>query len=242
MTEPRTNAFGQPIGPALLTWAAPPRPDGSPLSGRWSRVVSLDPTSHAGPLFHAFAADTDGSLWTYLPWGPFGSADEFERMAGLAAESADPLFYAVIDDADGAPAGLVAYLRIDPPAGSIEIGGITFSPRAQRTRVASEAIFLLADHAFDLGYRRLEWKCDALNAASVRAAHRYGFTPEGIFRQATVYKGRSRDTAWFAIIDRDWPRLRAAYVRWLDPTNFDDRGVQRCRLSDLTRGASSASS
>jgi RimJ/RimL family protein N-acetyltransferase len=202
-------------------------------------VVRLDAERHLERLFQAFSADSDGGIWTYLPWGPFDGYDDFEPLITIAAESTDPLFFTIIDEADAAPVGLVAYLRIDPTAGSIEIGSIILSPRLQRTHVASEAIYLLAEHAFALGYRRLEWKCDALNAASIRAADRYGFVAEGIFRQATVYKRRSRDTAWFAIIDRDWPRLRTAYEHWLDPANFDDHGTQRCRLSELTRVARS---
>lgn len=236
--ESRTNAWGQPIGPAVGSWTPPPAPDGAPLQGRWARLARVDAAADAAPLFQAFSADADGRIWTYLPWGPFADADDFEPMLALAATSADPLFFTITDAADATPVGLAAYLRVDPPAGSIEIGGIVLSPRVQRTRVASEAIFLLADHAFAVGYRRLEWKCDALNAASIRAAARYGFVPEGTFRQATVYKGRSRDTAWFAIIDRDWPALRAAYDRWLDPDNFDVQGTQRSRLSTLTQAVS----
>ncbi len=233
----RTNAFGQPIGPPVGSWVPPPAPDGAPLHGRWARLVRVDASADAARLFEAFAADADGRIWTYLPWGPFAHGDEFERLLALAATSTDPLFFTITDAADATPVGLAAYLRIDPTAGSIEIGGIVLSPRVQRTRVASDAIFLLADHAFALGYRRLEWKCDALNAASIRAAGRYGFQHEGVFRHAAVYKGRSRDTAWFAIIDRDWPALRAAYERWLDPANFDAAGTQRARLSALTQAA-----
>ena len=147
----------------------------------------------------------------------------------------DPLFFTVIDRAGDQPAGLVSYLRITPGAGSIEVGHIHYSPRLQRSRAATEAMFLLMQWAFESGYRRYEWKCDALNAASRAAAQRLGLSFEGIFRQATVYKGRNRDTAWYAAIDGEWPALRQAFQVWLAPANFDSKGQQRTRLSDLTR-------
>jgi RimJ/RimL family protein N-acetyltransferase len=146
----------------------------------------------------------------------------------------DPLFFAILDAATGRPVGVASYLRIDPPSGSIEVGHLRFSPRLQRTPASTEAMYLMLARAFGLGYRRYEWKCDALNAPSRAAALRLGLSFEGIFRQATVYKGRNRDHAWFAATDREWPALREAYERWLDPGNFDERGRQRTRLSELT--------
>jgi RimJ/RimL family protein N-acetyltransferase len=147
----------------------------------------------------------------------------------------DPLFFAVIDKADGKAVGVASYLRINPAAGSIEVGGIRYSPRLQRSPAATEAMYLMMQAAFEIGYRRYEWKCDALNAASRAAAQRLGLSFEGVFRQALVYKGRNRDTAWYAAIDRDWPALREAFLAWLAPGNFDGAGRQRTRLTDLTR-------
>jgi RimJ/RimL family protein N-acetyltransferase len=165
-------------------------------------------------------------MWTYLPFGPF--ADEAELTAAIAEidSERDLRFYAVIDPGDDVALGLMAYLRIEPEAGSIEVGAVMFSPRLQRTRLATEALFLMADHVFALGYRRFEWKCDSLNAPSRRAAERFGFTFEGVFRQATVYKQRSRDTAWFAMLDHEWPDRRERYRSWLAEDNFDPAGQQ----------------
>ena len=154
-------------------------------------------------------------------------------MAG-AERSTDPLFYAIIDDTSGKALGHISYLRITPAAGSIEVGHVVYSPRLQRTRAATEAMYLLMQRVFTLGYRRYEWKCDALNAPSRQAAQRYGFAYEGVFRQALVYKGRNRDTAWYACIDQEWPALDAAYQRWLDPANFDEQGQQRHALGEFT--------
>jgi RimJ/RimL family protein N-acetyltransferase len=149
------------------------------------------------------------------------------------AVAADPYFFAVLDRATGQPVGVASYLRIDPAAGAIEVGHINFSPRAQRTSVATEAMFLMMRHAFALGYRRYEWKCDALNAPSRVAAERLGFTYEGLFRQATIYKGRSRDTAWYSILDREFPALERAYLAWLAAANRTADGRQLRRLADL---------
>ena len=150
------------------------------------------------------------------------------------SQAHDPLFYAIVDLAKGEAVGVASYLRISPSSGSIEVGHINYSPLLQRTPAATEAMYLMMAQAFDLGYRRYEWKCHALNAPSRSAAQRLGFSFEGIFRQAAVVKGRNRDTAWYAAIDEEWPALREAFERWLDPTNFDEKGNQRVRLSDLT--------
>lgn len=173
-------------------------------------------------------------MWTYLSVGPFASEATYLGWLKTVAPSEDPLFYAIVDRARGQAAGLASYLRIDPPNGVIEVGHLQFSPLMQRTPVATEAMYLMMRRAFEeLGYRRYEWKCDALNAPSRAAALRYGFRFEGIFRQAVVYKGRSRDTAWFSILDREWPAIKDAFERWLDPANFDAEGHQRARLADL---------
>jgi RimJ/RimL family protein N-acetyltransferase len=185
-------------------------------------------------LHAANALDVEGRLWTYLPYGPFATPDSYRAWVEEACRQSDPLFFAIIDRAAGSAVGVASYLRINPSAGSMEVGHISYSPLLQRTAAATEAMFLMMERAFTLGYRRYEWKCDALNAPSCAAARRLGFSFEGIFRQASVVKGRNRDTAWFAVIDRDWPVLKAAFERWLHPANFDEQGNQRQRLSALT--------
>jgi RimJ/RimL family protein N-acetyltransferase len=231
------NHLGQPIGPALPGWVAPPLPPRTPMAGRFCRLELLDADLHAADLHAANSADRDGRMWTYLAYGPFAQLGDYMAWARQMAAGADPQFYAIIDAASDRPAGVASHLRIDPAAGSIEVGHIAYAPALQRTPAASEAMYLLMRRAFELGYRRYEWKCDALNAPSRAAAQRLGFSFEGIFRQATVYKGRNRDTAWFSVLDREWPALRAAFVRWLDPANFDAAGRQRVRLSALTAAA-----
>lgn len=233
MAAPRVNALGQPIGEALDGWQPPPRPTALALDGASCRLERLDPSRHAGDLYEANALDRDGRNWTYLPIGPFDAFESYDRWLRQVAAGQDPYFFAVVDRASARAVGVASYLRIDPPAGSIEVGHINFSPLAQRTTVATEAMHLMMAHAFSLGYRRYEWKCDALNAPSRTAALRLGFTFEGIFRQATIYKGRNRDTAWYAILDREFPALDAAYRAWLSPANRDADGRQRARLSDL---------
>ena len=231
MTDTRTNALGQPIGAPVAGTFPRPRPPHSPMVGHFASVVPLDPDAHAAALFDADRLDAEGASWTYLPYGPFESLDAYRRWMDAACLGPDPLFHTVLD-ADGAPVGLASYLRIDPQAGSIEVGHLHFSPRLQRTPAATEAMALMMARAFDtLGYRRYEWKCDALNAPSCRAARRLGFTYEGTHRQATHYKGRNRDTAWFSILDGEWPRVRDAFAAWLAPENFAQDGRQRRPLA-----------
>ena len=233
----RVNDFGQPIGPALPDWTPRPYPPRTPMEGRTCRVVPLDAEAHAAGLFAAFSAAPDQRNWTYLPDEmPESEAAFRERLAARAA-SRDPLFHAILDRASGEPLGIASYLRIDPANGVIEVGHLHFGPRLQRTPASTEAMALMMARAFDeLGYRRYEWKCDSLNAPSRAAALRLGFTFEGIFRNATVVKGRSRDTAWYAITDADWPKVRAGFEAWLEPANFDADGRQRRGLAAL-RGA-----
>jgi RimJ/RimL family protein N-acetyltransferase len=233
--EPTRTNLGQWIGFPLPDWTPPPAPPREPMQGRFCRLEPLDPDRHAAALFEADAADADGRSWTYLAYGPFGDLPTYRAWLGARCLGDDPLFFAVIDTADGRPAGLVSYLRITPAAGSIEVGHIHYAPRLQRSPAATEAMYLMMKWAFESGYRRYEWKCDALNAASRAAAQRLGLSFEGIFRQATVYKGRNRDTAWYAAIDAEWPALRQAFLAWLAPDNFDSTGRQRMRLSDLTK-------
>jgi RimJ/RimL family protein N-acetyltransferase len=233
--EPTRNHLGQPVGFPLPGWAPPPAPPRAPMHGRFCRLEPIDPDRHAADLFAANAADADGSGWTYLAYGPFDTLAEYRAwMTGFCLGD-DPLFFAILDAATGKAVGVASYLRINPAAGSIEVGGIRYSPALSKTPAATEAMYLMMRWAFEAGYRRYEWKCDALNAASRAAAQRLGLSFEGVFRQAIVYKGRNRDTAWYAAIDAEWPALRAAFEAWLDPANFDGDGRQRIRLADLTR-------
>lgn len=231
------NAHGQEVGVALDGWTPPSPPSRAPLAGRACRLEPLDADRHAGDLGEAYAAAPDARDWTYLPFDRPADAAALRELVAAQARSRDPLHFAVVEARSGRALGTAALMRIDPPNGVIEVGFINFSPALQRTTAASEAIFLLMRHVFDaLGYRRLEWKCDALNAPSRRAALRFGFAYEGSFRQAVVTKGRNRDTAWYALLDRDWPRVRAAFEAWLDPGNFDDGGRQREGLRAATGG------
>ena len=228
------NLYQQPVGAPVPGWtprAVPPR---QPIEGRYCRLEALEPQRHAAELYAAYSQAPDERDWTYLSTGPFADADAYRAYAERAALSTDPLHYAVIERRSGKAVGTLALMRIDPANGVIEVGFVTFSPLLKRTPVSSEAQYLLMKHVFDeLGYRRYEWKCDSLNAPSRQAAARLGFQFEGIFRQAVVYKGRSRDTAWFAIIDSDWPPLRAAFEKWLAPENFDADGQQQLSLTQI---------
>jgi RimJ/RimL family protein N-acetyltransferase len=225
------NPLGQPIGVALPGWAPPPRPHATLIEGRYCRLERLDATRHAVALHAANAASADDRSWTYMNFGPFADAAAHERWVRDSATKIDPWFYAIVDHESGAASGVASYMRITPESGSIEVGSIHYAPRLARTRAATEAMYLMMAHAFDLGYRRYEWKCDALNAPSRRAAARLGFAYEGTFRQATVYKGRNRDTAWYAMTDGDWPTVRTALETWLAPDNFDLDGNQKNPLT-----------
>src|SRR5262245_36800757 len=232
----RHNALGQPIGPELPDWTARPLPPRSPMVGRLCRIEPINPARHAAELHDAYQQDSDGHNWTYLGYGPFDSLEAWAAWMERTCRGSDPLFHAIIDATTGRAVGMASYLRLDPGAGVIEVGHIHYSPLLQRRTAGTEAMYLMIGGLFEeLGYRRYEWKCDALNQPSRHAARRLGFSFEGVFRQATIYKGRNRDTAWYAIIDRDWPALGEAYERWLDPGNFDARGRQRLHLADLTR-------
>jgi RimJ/RimL family protein N-acetyltransferase len=218
-----------------LRWSPASAPGRTALNGELVRLEPLEPPRHAESLFTSSHGEGgDPHIWDHLAYGPFGDKDEFTAWLEKRAASADPLFFAVVDVATKQALGMASYMRIVPEHGVIEIGHIWFAPALQRTRQATEAIFLLARNAFDvLGYRRLEWKCDALNEKSRRAAERFGFTYEGIFRQHMVVKDRNRDTAWFSITDGEWPLRRLAFEAWLSPDNFDQSGVQRQSLSAL---------
>ena len=228
MTTPEDAA--RPLGFPVPGWIARPAPPRAPIEGRYCRIEMLSAERHASALFSAFGGAAEN--WIYLPQDPPADFAGYRALVAKMAASTDPLFHAIVERGTGEAVGVAALMRIDPANGVIEVGNINFAPALKRTPAATEAIFLLMRRVFEeLGYRRFEWKCDSLNAASRRAALRFGFTFESIFRQAIVYKGRNRDTAWFSIIDREWPHLAAGYARWLDPANFDAAGQQRRSLT-----------
>lgn len=220
------------IGAAIANWTPPPRPSGATLTGRYALLQPLTADTHAAELFKANSASD--AIWDWLPYGPFASAASYHRWMRDITAGNDPLFYAIRNLDSGHWEGVASYLRIAPEMGSIELGHINFSADLQQTRAATEAMFLMMQWAFEAGYRRFEWKCNALNIGSRRAAQRLGLSYEGIFRQAGVVKGHNRDTAWFAAIDSEWPALKEAFAAWLAPENFDTNGRQREKLGDLT--------
>ena len=230
-----TNEHGQPIGEEVPGWTGCAWPERTTLAGTWVRLEPVEPR-HAEPLFAALGGPDAAALWTYRPDDQPRDVDELTARLRDWASAEDDVTFALVPTDTSLPAGLASLLRIDPANGSAEVGAVLYSPALQRTRAATEAVRLLAGHLFDdLGYRRFEWKLDALNAPSAAAARRLGFRYEGRFHNALVYKGRNRDTDWFAMTDADWARLRPAYDAWLDPANFDEVGRQRTALSDLTR-------
>jgi RimJ/RimL family protein N-acetyltransferase len=214
-----------------------PRPGPVVLTGRVITLRPFDRASQADALYQATHGPEKEELWRYMGEGPFACPSDFDAAFDKKASSIDPVFFAIIDNVTGFPVGQASYLRIEPVHRCIEVGNIIFTPGLQRSSGATEAMYLLARHAFDdLGYRRYEWKCNALNEPSRRAALRLGFTFEGIFRQHMIVKGRNRDTAWFAMLDSEWPRRRANFEQWLAPSNFDPAGRQRLSLSSLHSG------
>lgn len=224
------NRVGVPAGPVEAR-----RPDDSTLAGPRVRLERLR-APHSADLWDAFAATPSSTLWTYMPQGPFASEERLREWVESVADSADPLFYAIVDAATNRAVGIASYLRIDETNGVIEVGYLSFSSALSRSAAATEAMYLMARNAFDRGFRRYEWKCNVLNGPSVAAAERLGLSFEGVFRNAIVVKGRNRDTAWFAITAEDWSNgLRDAHEQWLDESNFTDSGDQIARLSDLTR-------
>jgi RimJ/RimL family protein N-acetyltransferase/GNAT superfamily N-acetyltransferase len=219
----------------LAHWTARPRPDGRVLEGREVRLEKLDAARHADDLARELSGPGVAPLYTWLPDAPPQNEDEVRGWVAKAAESADPFFYAIVDKASGRAVGRMALMRIDAANGVIEVGNILYGPSLQRSTGATEAQFLFLRHVFDdLGYRRYEWKCNDLNAPSKRAALRFGFSFEGVFRQHMIVKGQNRDTAWFAMIDAEWPMLKRAFEAWLDPANRDSQGRQRIPLGLLT--------
>ncbi|MGQ4878686.1 GNAT family N-acetyltransferase [Billgrantia sp. LNSP4103-1] len=241
-TDVNRNEYGQPVGFTLPAWRPARRPGRTPLTGRLAHLEPLAIERHADSLHAAFLLPGEGphdapaARWTYVGGMPFADAGQCRTWLAARAESDDPLFFAIVEPASGRALGLASYLNIVPEHGSIEVGHLHFSPMLRRTPAATEAMLLLMRHAFELGYRRYEWKCDAFNAASRRAAERLGFRFEGIFRQHRVANGRNRDTAWFSLLDSEWPTIEARLERWLAPENFDAQGRQRRSLSSLQKG------
>ena len=234
MNEPHRNQLGQPIGELVPGWSARPPPPRAAMTGRFCTVRPIDPERDAPQLFAAFAEDRDGGMWTYLPREPYRSLADLRASAAAGSLTEDPLVHTIVDHATGEAVGTANYMRIEPASGVIEIGSITYSPRLQRRPAGTEAMYLMMRRVFDeLGYRRYEWKCNSLNEPSRNAATRLGFRYEGLFRQAQVVKGRNRDTAWFSIIDSEWPALRDAFEHWLDPANFAADGTQRRNLASF---------
>lgn len=227
------------LGRSVPGFVPPQRPGAGPLEGRLVRLERLEADLHAADLHRAMRADD--SIWDFMPYGPFGSTAAYHRWVKDTEGSTDPVFYAIRDLASGHCGGVASFLRIFPEAGTIEVGHICLAPELQRGRQATEAMYLMMKSAFEAGYRRYEWKCNALNLGSRRAAQRLGFSYEGVFRQASVIKGRNRDTAWFACIDSEWPALKECFEAWLSPANFDSAGRQKERLSDLTQLVRAAS-
>ena len=204
------------------------------MRGQWCQVVALDAAAHGDDLYEAVSLDEDNRNWTYLGYGPFDSKAGYLSWLQAVGEGTDPLFHTIVHAGSGKAVGVASYLRIEPASGCIEVGHIHYSPLLQRDRAATEAMFLMMQRVFEMGYRRYEWKCDSLNGPSRAAAQRYGFSYEGIFRQATLYKGRNRDTAWYAVTDKDWPALEGIYRKWLDAANFEPDGTQKTSLSSAT--------
>jgi RimJ/RimL family protein N-acetyltransferase len=233
--QPDKNSLGQIIGFPVTDWKPVARPMRKVMTGRFCRLEPLDAARHAADLYAANALDAEGRNWTYLPYGPFDSLASYRSWLDQFSTTADPLFFAIISNATGKAVGVASFMRIDPASGSIEVGHLNFSPLMQRTPIATESMYLMMKEAFALGYRRYEWKCNALNMPSRAAAQRLGLSFEGVFRQATVIKGHNRDTAWYAAIDKEWPALNQAFQAWLSPENFDDEGRQRVALSELTK-------
>lgn len=228
------NEYDQPVGSPVENWGGAERPERVTLTGTYCRLEPVNAVDHAVDLFEAYATATDGRDWTYLPYGPFDSVGDYRSHAEALEASSDPLHFAVISLETGKAVGTLSLMRQDPAAGSIEVGHVVFSPLLARTRESTEAQYLAMQYAFDeLGYRRYEWKCDDLNAPSRRTAERLGFTYEGTFRQATVVKGRNRDTAWFSVTDTEWPGVRDAFTAWLDASNFNGDGRQLRKLEEL---------
>lgn len=227
------NEWGQPISFPIQDWQPCDWPPHTPMLGRLCRLEPTQP-AHAAELYEALVTHGQDKFWTYLPYGPFDRFELFKAWVDGITQGKDPQFYTIFDLEKNIPVGVASLMRIAPELGSVEVGHIHFSTLIQKTPIATEAMYLMMKRAFDeLGYRRYEWKCDSLNRPSRRAAERFGFLFEGIFRQHRIYRGRNRDTSWYSIIDSEWPTIKQGFEAWLDPSNFDESGKQKQKLSQL---------
>lgn len=230
----RYNEFNQPIGSALPNFCAGSKPEAEILQGQCCRLEKLSAAKHLDDLYEVYGEQSPQKNWTYLPIERLSSKAELAALLAANEASADPYYFAIIDENSGKAAGTFALMRIDAANRTAEVGWVIYSETLQRTRAATEAQYLLAKYVFEtLKYRRYEWKCDALNAPSRKAAQRLGFQYEGTFRQAAVYKGRNRDTAWFSMLDNEWPQIKCRFEQWLDDANFDEQGKQRSLLNPM---------
>ncbi len=230
MTE--QNQFNQVIGHRIENWMPKQKPRREIMLGNYCKLEPLDINSHTSKLFEAFQMNNQGETWTYLPFGPFNTEIEFKVW--LSKVTLEKLFYTIIDNKHNLPQGFASYHDIDLEHGVIEVGSIHYSKLLQKTRTGTEAMYLMMHHVFEeLDYRRYQWRCNALNKGSRTAAERLGFKFEGIFRQSNVFKGYNRDTAWYSIIDNEWPALKVKFQRWLDPSNFDTNGNQKVSLQAI---------
>jgi len=235
--ENQTNELDMTVGFQVDNWVAARLPNHEFLAGRYCRCEPLNLESHSNDLYEAYLQDQENRNWVYLPYGPFESFEDYRKWMESACFNGDPFFYAIIDSGSDKAIGVASYLRITPEQGCIEVGHINYSPALQGTIAATEAMYLMMKNAFALGNRRYEWKCNALNEKSCNAALRLGFTYEGTFRQMLVVKGQNRDSAWFSLLDREWPVIDRAFQQWLSEENFDNNGKQKTALSNLTRTA-----
>ncbi|OHO26781.1 GNAT family N-acetyltransferase [Streptococcus sp. HMSC034B04] len=230
----KINELGQPIGDALPNFKPGDLPKMERLEGRYVIVECLSKDKHGADLYEVYGPDSPADMWTYLFQNPVQSQEEWSALLDQMLTAQDRFYYAIVDKESGKALGTFALMRINRGSRVIEVGSVTYSPQLKRTRLATEAQYLLARYVFEeLEYRRYEWKCDALNQPSRYAAERLGFIYEGTFRQAVVYKGRNRDTDWLAMIDKDWPAVKIRLVKWLSPDNFDENGQQIKALSDF---------
>ncbi|WP_323816488.1 GNAT family protein [Cellvibrio sp. NN19] len=228
------NEFNQPVGNDLTDWVPAKQPDKISIDGQFCHLERLDVDHHVKELYEAFQDSPDARHWTYLPYGPFDTCEDYRNFLYGMADLPDPYHFAIIDNSTNKAVGTIALMRIDCANGVIEVGHLAYSPRMQRTKISTEVMALMFNYVFEeLGYRRLEWKCNSLNAPSRAAAERFGFTFEGIFRQAQVSQGRNRDTAWYSMLDKEYASFRSAYDTWLSAENFDELGIQKQKLANL---------
>ena len=234
-----TNNLVQPTGETIPNWTSRQFPPHTKMEGQYCSIDILDIEEHAENLFNAFTKDINNNDWTYLPYGPFETQKEFEEWLQKECTGNDPLFHTIIDRNNNKPVGMASYLRINTNSGVIEVGHIHYSTLIQKKPIGTEVMYLMMKRIFDeLKYRRYEWKCNALNIRSCNAARRLGFKFEGTFKQHMISKSRNRDSAWFAIIDKDWPRVKANFEKWLDKNNFNEDGSQKISLSSLMQSSS----